>query len=277
VSGSRRQRTALASVVRGSGALLAPFVWDAASAQLAVAAGAKVVYMTGFGAAASNGYADLGLLNQTEVVAHAARIARAVDVPVLMDADDGYGSEMNLARTIELVEETRIAGLHIEDQPFPKTSNTLAGRALRSAEDMAQRIRTAVAVRVDPDLVIVGRTDAAGVAGEAEAFDRARRYADAGADAVFVTDLVAPGALDRYAEALPDVRKIWLGTPLTAAEMTDHGVVLSLLSAPMRVAWKAYLDAVAGLVGGPTGLSPVAALHAAQDVTRWQGYGADSR
>jgi 2-methylisocitrate lyase-like PEP mutase family enzyme len=263
-------RSVLASIIRGSDPHRVPFVWDAASAQLAVAAGADVVYMTGFGAAAAHGLADLGLLNQIEVVTHASRIARAVPVPVLMDADDGYGSAANLARTVELIEGTKVGGFHIEDQPFPKTSNSLAGRRLRSAEEMSSRIRIATEIRTDPDLMIVARTDACALLGEESAFERARLYSEAGADAVFVTDLISPGAVERYGSALPGVPKVWYGSDLDQAEMKDCGIVLSLHATPMKDSWQKYLDSVALLVNGPGNLEPMAVLRAAQGVKEAQ-------
>lgn len=167
--------------------LLAAGAYDGVSARLVEAAGFEAVYLTGFGTSATLlGRPDVGLLTQTEMAGAAARMAAAVGVPVIADADTGYGNPLNVIRTIHEYERAGVAGLHLEDQAAPKKCGHLAGKVLVPVEEHAARIRAAVAARTDPDLVIIARTDARANEGMAAAIERGRRYADAGADVLFV-------------------------------------------------------------------------------------------
>nr|WP_243869390.1 isocitrate lyase/PEP mutase family protein [Amycolatopsis granulosa] len=169
------------------GPLVAPGAYDALSARLIEQAGFDVVYLTGFGATASLiGRPDVGLLTGTEMVDQARRLAAAVDVPVIADADTGYGNALNVVRTVRAYEQAGVAGVHLEDQVSPKKCGHLSGKAVIPREEMAGKVRAAVAARRDPDFVIIARTDAAAVHGLADAVDRARAYAEAGADLLFV-------------------------------------------------------------------------------------------
>ncbi|MFN0027319.1 MAG: oxaloacetate decarboxylase, partial [Acidimicrobiales bacterium] len=188
--------------------LLAAGAYDALSARLVELAGFEAVYMTGFGASASLlGRPDVGLLSGTEMAAHAARLCAAVGVPVIADADTGYGNPLNVIRTVQDYERAGVAALHLEDQASPKKCGHLAGKVLVPAAEHAARIRAACAARTDPDLVIIARTDARAVEGLGPALDRARRYADAGADVLFVE---APQTLEEIAE----VARVLGGYPL---------------------------------------------------------------
>ena len=167
--------------------LVAPGAYDALSARLVEQAGFDVVYMTGFGTTASLvGRPDVGLLTGTEMVDNARRIAAAVDVPVIADADTGYGNAINVVRTVQAYEQAGVAGIHLEDQVMPKKCGHMSGKAVIPADEMAGKIRAAVAARRDPDFLLIARTDAAAVEGLSAAIDRARAYADAGADVLFV-------------------------------------------------------------------------------------------
>jgi carboxyvinyl-carboxyphosphonate phosphorylmutase len=205
--GNRREpRARLRELLAAPGPLVAPGAYDALSARLVEQAGFDVVYMTGFGTTASLiGRPDVGLLSAAEMVDNAGRIAAAVDVPVIADADTGYGNAINVVRTVRAYEQAGVAGLHLEDQVSPKRCGHLSGKAVIDAEEMAGKVRAAVAARRDPALVLIARTDAAAVHGVDEAIRRGRLYADAGADALFVEAPTSEEDLTRIAGALRDV------------------------------------------------------------------------
>lgn len=204
------------------GCVTAPFVFDGVQAKLAEAAGFDAVYMTGFGTAASYGLPDLGLIGLGEMAANAGRIAAAVAVPVIADADTGYGNESNIARTIGLYQRAGVAALHIEDQDWPKRCGFLEGKRVIAADEMAMKVRAAVEARTDPDLVIIARTDALQPNGWDDAVARAKRYREAGADMVFMDGLKTRELVDRAArdlEGIPQLLNSWLVTPAEAAAM----------------------------------------------------------
>jgi 2-methylisocitrate lyase-like PEP mutase family enzyme len=166
--------------------LVAPGGYDGITARLIEQAGFSAVYMTGAGTAASFGLPDYGLLSMTEMVANAARMVGATKLPVIADADTGYGTELNVVRTVQEHERAGTAGIHIEDQVSPKRCGHLDGKELVSREEFAAKIRAAVATRRDPDFLLIARTDARGVAGMEEAIARANMALRAGADMAFV-------------------------------------------------------------------------------------------
>ena len=160
--------------------LLAPGAYDALSARLVEQAGFDAVYMTGFGTTASLiGRPDVGLLTGSEMVDNARRIVSAVDVPVVADADTGYGNAINVVRTVQLYEQAGVAGLQLEDQVAPKKCGHMSGKAVIGTAEMVGKLEAAVAARRDPDLVVIARTDAVAVSGVPEAVDRARAYVEA--------------------------------------------------------------------------------------------------
>jgi 2,3-dimethylmalate lyase len=186
--------------------LAAPGAYDALSARLVEQAGFDVVYMTGFGTTASlAGRPDVGLLTGTEMVDNARRIAAAVDVPVIADADTGYGNAINVVRTVQAYEQAGVAGIHLEDQVMPKKCGHMSGKAVIPVDEMVGKIRAAVAARRDPDFLLIARTDAAAVEGLSAAIDRARAYADAGADVLFVE---APTSEDDIARVAGELRGV---------------------------------------------------------------------
>ena len=204
------------------GTVLAPFVFDGVQARLAEHAGFEAVYMTGFGTAASHGLPDMGLIGLGEMSANAARVAGAVAIPVIADADTGYGNETNVARTIELYEHAGVAALHIEDQEWPKRCGFLDGKRVIPAADMEAKVAAAVSARSDPSLVIIARTDALQPNGWDDAMDRARRYREAGADMVFVDGLKTRAVIERAAadlHGIPQLLNTWLITPAEAEQL----------------------------------------------------------
>jgi 2-methylisocitrate lyase-like PEP mutase family enzyme len=181
-------------------------------------AGFPAVYMTGAGTSVSHGYPDFGLLTETEMVANAARMVRAVDVPVIADADTGYGNELNVVRTVRDYEQAGVAGIHIEDQVSPKRCGHLDDKEIVPREDWIAKIRAAADARRDPDFLIIARTDSRAVIGFDEAVSRANEAMANGADMAFVE---APQTLEEIT-AVPRLVKgpcllnaVWGGkTPL---------------------------------------------------------------
>ena len=162
-------------------------VYDAMTALLAQEAGAKALYISGFAAAAvSAGVPDVGLISQAEMADHIRRICRATPLPVIADADTGYGGFLSAQRTVQLWEEAGAAGLHLEDQVYPKRCGHIAGKEVISAAEMVQKIKGALDARSSPDFFVIARTDAIAVTGLADAIARCKAYAAAGADALFV-------------------------------------------------------------------------------------------
>ncbi|MGH6641159.1 MAG: isocitrate lyase/PEP mutase family protein [Bradyrhizobium sp.] len=166
--------------------IVAPGAYDGMTARMVEAAGFPAVYMTGAGTAAALGYPDLGLVTMTEMVANAHTLARTVKIPVIADADTGYGNELNVTRTVREYEARGVAGIHIEDQVAPKRCGHLDGKEIVASGEFIAKIRAAVAARRDQDFVIIARTDARAIAGFEEAIDRANAAITAGADMAFV-------------------------------------------------------------------------------------------
>lgn len=190
----------LRELFEGAAPVLAPGAYDALSARLIEAAGFPCVYMTGFGtAAAMLGRPDIGLLTGTEMVDNARRIAGAVAVPVVADADTGYGNPLNVIRTVLDFERAGVAGLHLEDQVMPKRCGHLSGKVLVPQDEMVAKVRAAVSARTDADFVVIARTDARAVEGMEGALRRASAYLDAGADVLFVEAPETEAEIERVA------------------------------------------------------------------------------
>jgi 2-methylisocitrate lyase-like PEP mutase family enzyme len=195
--------TGLRALLRGEAMVIAPGAYDGLTAKLVAQAGFPAVYMTGAGTSVSHGYPDFGLLTMSEMVENAARIVRSVDVPVIADADTGYGNELNVFRTVQEYEQRGVAGIHIEDQVTPKKCGHLDDKEIVSREDYVAKIRAAVAARRDADFMIIARTDARAVAGLEEAVARANAALAAGADMAFVE---APQTMEELAAVPKQVR-----------------------------------------------------------------------
>ncbi|MGH3261860.1 MAG: isocitrate lyase/PEP mutase family protein, partial [Trebonia sp.] len=186
--------------------VLAPGCYDALGARLVEEAGFPAVYMTGFGSAASRlGRPDVGLMSLPEMVDNAHRIVQAVDIPVIADADTGYGSPVNVIRTVQEYEAAGVSAIHIEDQVMPKKCGHMDGKEVIPAGEMAAKVAAAVAARSSPDFLIVARTDARAVEGLAAALERARHYRDAGADALFIEAPQSTDEIEAIARLFADV------------------------------------------------------------------------
>jgi carboxyvinyl-carboxyphosphonate phosphorylmutase len=205
LNGEFRPATSLRTLLDGSEPILAPGAYDALSARLIETAGFTAVYMTGFGTSASLlGRPDVGLLSMSEMVDNARRIVEAVNVPVIADADTGYGNPLNVIRTVHEYERAGVAAIHLEDQLAPKKCGHMEGKQLISAEDMVAKLRAAVDAR-RTDLVLIARTDARAVEGLEAALIRARRYREAGADVIFFEAPQSESEIETVAEQLKDV------------------------------------------------------------------------
>lgn len=164
----------------------APGVYDGITAKMVEQGGFPVAYMTGAGTSLSRGYPDFGLLTQTEMVDNATVIARSINLPVIADADTGYGNELNVTRTVNEYERAGVAAIHIEDQVSPKRCGHLDGKEIIPLDEYKAKIRAAVAAKRDPDFVIIARTDARAVTNFDDAIDRANAALSCGADIAFV-------------------------------------------------------------------------------------------
>jgi 2,3-dimethylmalate lyase len=196
----------LRALLDSGGTIVAPGAFDPLAARLVEEAGFPAVYMTGFGtSAALIGRPDVGFLTMTEMAGNAERIAACVDIPVIADADTGYGNPLNVIRTVGAFEAAGIAGIHIEDQVAPKRCGHLEGKLVIPAEEMVAKVRAAVEARAQPEFVIIARTDARAVEGLERAVERARMYREAGADALFIEAVVSEEEAAEAARAFPDV------------------------------------------------------------------------
>ncbi len=180
------QTSALRAALRQPGMIIAPGAYDGLTAMLVAQAGFPAVYMTGAGTSVAHGYPDFGLLTETEMVANAARMARAVEVPVIADADTGYGNELNVFRTVRDYQHAGVAAIHIEDQVSPKRCGHLDDKEIVPREDWIAKIRAAAAARSDPDFLIIARTDSRAVMGFEESIGRVNEALANGADMAFV-------------------------------------------------------------------------------------------
>jgi 2-methylisocitrate lyase-like PEP mutase family enzyme len=176
----------LRDILRQPGIVIAPGAYDGLTAMLVAQAGFPAVYMTGAGTSMSHGYPDFGLLTASEMIANAARMARAIDVPLIADADTGYGNELNTFRTVQDYEAAGVAGIHIEDQVSPKRCGHLDDKEIVPREDWIAKLRAAAAARRKSDFLIIARTDSRAVAGFEEAVSRANEALENGADMAFV-------------------------------------------------------------------------------------------
>jgi 2-methylisocitrate lyase-like PEP mutase family enzyme len=236
--------------------LVVPGCYDALSAKVLERAGFPAVYMTGYGTSlALLGLPDAGLATMSEMHLNARYIANAVAVPVIADADNGYGNAINVMRTVREYIQTGVAGIHIEDQAIPKRCGHVAGRRVIPIEEAVGKYRAAAAVRrdLDPDFVLIARTDARGAHGGSldEAIRRANAYLEAGADLAFVE---GPTSVDEIRRVCQEVRgpvfynQTGVSPRLTPEQMKELGIAVTILpGATLRVALQAIWDFAAAL------------------------------
>jgi 2-methylisocitrate lyase-like PEP mutase family enzyme len=196
------RRTSRLRKLMEQGVVLAPGVYNALFAKAVEHIGFDAVYVTGFGTAARYGYPDVGLITQTEMAQNLKHICGATNLPVIADADTGYGNVINVRRTVREYERAGVAGFHIEDQVFPKKCGFMEGKEVIPMAEHVQKIRAALEARTDPDTVIIARTDALAPNGWEDALARARAYRETGADLVFVDGIRTLEELEIYSREL---------------------------------------------------------------------------
>lgn len=225
--------------------------YDALSANLIEQAGGEVVYMSGSSVSTTtHAYPDVGMTTLTEMVDRARQMVNAVDIPVFCDADTGYGNPINVVRTVEEYESAGVAGIHIEDQTFPKKCGHFDEKSVIPTEEMVQKLRAATDAREDDDFQIVARTDARAVHGFDDAVERCQRYLNAGADVLFFEAPTSESELrrvaDEFGDDVPLLANMTEGgeTPLfTAQEFEDFGYDIVLYPATgFKAAQKALWD-----------------------------------
>ncbi|MBT3073289.1 MULTISPECIES: oxaloacetate decarboxylase [Streptomyces] len=205
---SKRSTTRLRQMIESDGIHVAPGAYDGLSARLVEESGSELLYASGGAIARSCGVPDIGLLSLTEV---AARIEQMVDVtrlPVIADADTGFGNAVNAVRTLALYERIGVAGMHIEDQTFPKRCGHLDDKSLVSTDEMVRKIQAVSEARTDPDFVLIARTDAIATEGLDAAIERAHAYVEAGADVIFVEAPESVEQIERIAARIPQPKLI---------------------------------------------------------------------
>lgn len=248
-------RAALRELIAGPEMTLVPGVTDPLTARLAQACGARVLFSTGSGIANTwLGLPDLGLATLTEIVDANRRIADATSLPLIADADTGYGGHLNVFRTIRELENAGVAGIVLEDQTTPKRCGRFAGKQVVEPEEMLAKIRAAVAARGDGELVLIARTDALSVQGFESAVRRARAYRGAGADVIFVEagsseEQIAaiPGAID--APCMINVTEREEGFALTRECLQGYGYTFALhANLALHVAARSVREAFAALL-----------------------------
>jgi 2-methylisocitrate lyase-like PEP mutase family enzyme len=241
----------LRALLAGSWPVLLPGCYDALGARLIERAGFDAVYMTGFGTSAGLlGRPDVGLLGLAEMVDNARRIVAATDRPVVADADTGYGNPINVIRTVQAYERAGVAGLHIEDQVMPKRCGHMEGKQVIPAADMVAKVEAAVAARTDPDLVLIARTDARAPHGLDDAIDRARRFAAAGADLLFVEALTGEDEIELVCRELAGIPLVFNWAeggktpPLPLARLRALGFAMVIMPIGLLLAATRAMEAV---------------------------------
>ncbi len=244
------RRRALRERLASGDLLQMPGAFNPLAARLIEAKGFDGVYVSGAVISADLGLPDIGLTTATEVATRAGQIARMTSLPTLVDADTGFGEPMNVARTVQALEDAGVAGCHIEDQVNPKRCGHLDGKQVVDLATAVQRVRAAVAGRRDPDFLVMARTDVRAVEGLPAAIERARAYVDAGADAIFPEALLGPHELEAFRAAvdvplLANMTEFGKGELLTAEQLADLGY--NLVIYPVTLLRLAMGAAAAGL------------------------------
>jgi len=198
-------RQALKQLLKRNKLLVAPGCFDGLSARLVQEAGFEAAYLSGGAVARSMGIPDIGLVTMSETIERAAQVVSAITIPVIADADTGYGNAVNLVRAVCEFERTGVAAIHIEDQITPKRCGHLDGKEVISLDEMEKKLRAALATRTDPDFCIIARTDARGVHGFDDAIVRGKAFAKLGVDAIFVEAPQSEAELEEIPRRIPEV------------------------------------------------------------------------
>ena len=228
----------LRELLAADGLIVAPFIMNALHARIAESVGFDAVYMTGAGTSAEKGSPDVGMLTMTEMVTNAKYIANAIDIPVICDADTGYGNALTTQRTVREYEAAGVAGIHIEDQVFPKKCGFFEGKQVVPMEEHVQKIRAALDARRDPDFVIIARCDAYAVTGWEDTVRRCKAYREAGADLVFVDGIKSVDDLEIYARDLPDMPRMYNGDLANTKDVAAMGYKLMICGSTIWLIYK---------------------------------------
>lgn len=273
-SPGQRFREALAA-----GTIAIPGAFNALTARLAERCGFQVIYQSGGSLAAGTaGVPDIGLLTVTEFATQGRYLAQAVSIPVISDADTGFGGPLSVERTVQEFEAAGLAGLHLEDQQMPKRCGHLNGKALISTEEMVAKIRAAKSACRDPAFVIIARTDARGVDGFDAAVSRAEAYLAAGADLIFPEALETAEEFARFRQLVPapllaNMTEFGKGPLLSVAELAKMGYAAVLFPVTMlRVAMHAVEKAMQELLATGTQLNFVAEMQTRKELYELLGY-----
>jgi methylisocitrate lyase len=231
----------LRKLLKGKKLLVAPGAFDGLSARLVERAGFPLVYVTGGGIARSMGYPDMGLLTMSEVLSRVKNIVDVTSVPVIADADTGYGNAINVTRTVREFESVGVAGIHLEDQVTPKKCGHYEGKLLVTEEEMVKKIEAATESRADSNFVIIARTDARAVEGLERAIQRGKRYLEAGADMLFIEAPQSIEEIRTIAESLsvPLLINMFKGgkTPLVPMDQLQQwGYRVAIVPSPLQLA-----------------------------------------
>ena len=223
--------------------VVAPFVLNALHAKIAESVGFQAVYMTGAGTSAERGFPDVGFLTQTEMVQNARYIASAVSLPVICDADTGYGNPINVWRTVKEYESAGVAGIHIEDQVSPKKCGFFEGKQVIPPEEMVEKLHAAQDARSDPDFTIIARCDAYAVNGWEDTVRRCKMYVEAGADMVFVDGIKSAEDIQLYATDLKELPRMYNGDLIPTQEVAALGYKLMICGSTIWLIYRAVKEA----------------------------------
>jgi 2-methylisocitrate lyase-like PEP mutase family enzyme len=237
-----RTTTKLRQMLNSGEMVVAPFVLNALHAKIAESVGFQAVYMTGAGTSAERGFPDVGLLTMTEMVANAKYIATAVGIPVICDADTGYGNPLNVQRTIREYEMAGVAGVHIEDQQFPKKCGFFEGKQVIPQDEAVQKIRAAKDARTDSDFVIIARCDAYAVTGWEDTVSRCNAYVEAGADLVFVDGIKSEDDIRNYAKDMEGLPRMYNGDLMNTKDVAALGYRLMICGSTIWLIYKQVRD-----------------------------------
>lgn len=237
-----KNTTKLRQMLNSGEMLVAPFVLNALHARIAESVGFQAVYMTGAGTSAEKGFPDVGLLTMTEMVANAKYIANAVNIPVICDADTGYGNPLNVRRTIREYEMAGVAGVHIEDQLFPKKCGFFEGKQVIPQKEAVQKIRAAKDARNDPDFVVIARCDAYAVTGWEDTVSRCNAYVAAGADLVFVDGIKSEDEIRNYAKDMAGLPRMYNGDLMNTNDVAALGYRLMICGSTIWLVYKQVRD-----------------------------------
>lgn len=276
-----RPGQALRQAAAGS-TLPIPGAFNALAGRMIEEAGFPAMYLSGAAfSAGALALPDIGLFTLTELVQQTTRLTRQVNIPLIVDADTGFGEAVNVERTVIELEAAGAAAIQLEDQQLPKRCGHLSGKSLVEPESMCAKLRAAVAAREDAELVILARTDARSGFGLDEAIERAKRYVDAGADWIFPEALAAPQEFERFAREVPvplvaNMTEFGKSPLLTLAELTDLGYAGVLYPVTLlRVAMKAVEEALRTIRAEGTQKSLLNQMQSRQelyDLLRYTGY-----